>query len=74
MASPVKCSDCGHWIKPESPYWARKKGPRCGGRIRRTRKPATAPAPTHLPVGAAFDPEYPGQIPLFEILIVRVPR
>lgn len=51
---------------------ARGYGPVCWRRINppAERRRAT---PTHLPVGAASDPECPGQFALFEIVIVRVP-
>jgi hypothetical protein len=63
MTATAPCRRCRRPIREDSPYWTRRVGPKCGGRIRKTRRPATAKStPAPLP-GAALEPS-PDQLAL----------
>ena len=64
---------CRRPIREGSEYFTRQVGPRCGGRIRTSRKPATASAPARLSLGAGSEPD-PDQLELFLVVPVVVTR
>jgi hypothetical protein len=56
-----RCRDCKRWLVGE--YAARGVGPTCGGRIKRSRKPARV----ELHPGGSAVEVAAGQLPLFEL-------
>jgi hypothetical protein len=63
------CARCRRGIKAGSPYFERGVGPRCGGRIRRARRPAGPETGDghHRPVAL-----HPDQLPLPDLDPVEV--